>query len=122
MTEDVSICATNDGNVCAVFGNTTVFVVFKFPWTVLHLLSKKEPYGDSVHRIGPFTLTLCDISHESFPCDYKAQDPSSSLVALGGVVVSVLATEPKVRGFKRGRGRWILRVIKSVARLPSEEK
>jgi hypothetical protein len=44
------------------------------------------------------------------------------LVALGGLVVSVLATGPKVRGFKPGRGRWILRVIKSVARLPSEGK
>jgi hypothetical protein len=43
-------------------------------------------------------------------------------VALGGVVVSVLATGPKVRGCKPGRGRWILRVIKSVARLPSEGK
>jgi hypothetical protein len=43
-------------------------------------------------------------------------------VALGGLVVSVLATGPKVRGFKPNRGRWILRVIKSVARLPSEEK
>jgi hypothetical protein len=32
-------------------------------------------------------------------------------VALGGLVVSVLATGPKVRGFKPGRGRWILRVI-----------
>jgi hypothetical protein len=30
-------------------------------------------------------------------------------------VVSVLATGPKVRGFKPGRGRWILRVIKSAA-------
>jgi hypothetical protein len=35
-------------------------------------------------------------------------------------VVSVLATGPKVRWFKPGRGRWILRVIKSAARLPSE--
>jgi hypothetical protein len=43
-------------------------------------------------------------------------------VALGGLVVSVLATGPKVRGFQPGRGRWILRVIKSVARLPSEGK
>jgi hypothetical protein len=43
-------------------------------------------------------------------------------VALGGVVVSVLATGPKVQGFKPGRGRWILRVIKSVARLPSKGK
>jgi hypothetical protein len=43
-------------------------------------------------------------------------------VALGGLVVSVLAIGPKVRGFKPGRGRWILRVIKSVARLPSEGK
>jgi hypothetical protein len=39
-----------------------------------------------------------------------------------GLVVSVLATGPKVHGFKPGRGRWILRVIKSVARLPSEWK
>jgi hypothetical protein len=37
-------------------------------------------------------------------------------------VVSVLATGPKVRGFKPGRGRWILGVIKSAARLPSEGK
>jgi hypothetical protein len=44
------------------------------------------------------------------------------LVALGGLVVSVLAAGPKVRGFKPGRGLWILRVIKSVARLPSEGK
>jgi hypothetical protein len=43
-------------------------------------------------------------------------------VALGGVVISVLATGPKVCGFKPGRGRWILRVIKSVALLPSEGK
>jgi hypothetical protein len=35
-------------------------------------------------------------------------------------VVSMLATGPKVRGFKPVRGRWILRVINSVARLPSE--
>jgi hypothetical protein len=37
-------------------------------------------------------------------------------------VVSVLTTGPKVRGFKPGRGRWILRVIKSAALLPSEGK
>jgi hypothetical protein len=43
-------------------------------------------------------------------------------VALGGLVVSMLATGPKVRGFKPGRGRWILRVIKSAVRLPSEGK
>jgi hypothetical protein len=41
------------------------------------------------------------------------------IVALGGLVVSVLATGPKVREFK---GQWILRVIKSAARLPSEGK
>jgi hypothetical protein len=29
-----------------------------------------------------------------------------SSVALGGLVVSVLATGPKVRGFNPGRGRW----------------
>jgi hypothetical protein len=47
---------------------------------------------------------------------------STYIVALGGLVVSVLANGPKVRGFKPGRERWILRVIKSVARLPSEGK
>jgi hypothetical protein len=57
--------------------------------------------------------------------DQCIRDNNTSLethVALGGLVVSVLATGPKVRGFKPGRGRWILRVIKSVARLPSEGK
>jgi hypothetical protein len=43
-------------------------------------------------------------------------------VTLGGLVVSVLSTGPKVRGFKPGWGRWILRVIKSVVRLPLEGK
>jgi hypothetical protein len=47
---------------------------------------------------------------------------STADVALGGLVVSVLATRPKVHWFKPGRGRWILRVIKSAARLPSEGK
>jgi hypothetical protein len=36
---------------------------------------------------------------------------------------SVLASGPKVRGFKPGRGRWIFKGDKkSVARLPSEGK
>jgi hypothetical protein len=48
--------------------------------------------------------------------------PKIGVVALGGLVVSVLATGPKVRGFEPGRGRWILRVIKSAARRPSEGK
>jgi hypothetical protein len=48
--------------------------------------------------------------------------PTRHLIAPGGVVVSVLDTGPKVRGFKPGRGRWILKVIKPVARLPSEGK
>jgi hypothetical protein len=33
-------------------------------------------------------------------------------VALGGLVVSVLATGPKIRGFKPGRGRWIFKCDK----------
>jgi hypothetical protein len=51
-----------------------------------------------------------------------ANNRTRYLVALGVIVVCVLATGPKVRGFKPGRGRWILRVIKSIARLPSEGK
>jgi hypothetical protein len=58
------------------------------------------------------------------PPECRSANHSTSTfgVALGGPVVSVLATGPKVRGFKPGRGRWILRVIKSVVRLPSEGK
>jgi hypothetical protein len=32
-----------------------------------------------------------------------------ALVALGGLVVGVLAAVPRVRGFKLGRGRWIFK-------------
>jgi hypothetical protein len=32
-----------------------------------------------------------------------------TMVVLGGLVVSVLATGPKVRGFNPGRGRWIFK-------------
>jgi hypothetical protein len=32
-----------------------------------------------------------------------------SIVDLGGLVVSVLATGPKVRGFDPDRGRWIFK-------------
>jgi hypothetical protein len=39
-------------------------------------------------------------------------------VAFGGLVVSVLATGPKVRGFSPGRGRWIFKGDKN----PSEGK
>jgi hypothetical protein len=37
----------------------------------------------------------------------------ASSCSLGGVVVSVPATEPKVRGFKPGRGDGLLRVMKT---------
>jgi hypothetical protein len=36
-------------------------------------------------------------------------EPKLYFVALGGLVVSVLATEPKVCGFNPGRGRWIFK-------------
>jgi hypothetical protein len=43
-------------------------------------------------------------------------------VALGGVVVNALATGLKIRWFKPGHGRWILRAKKNfVARLTSKE-
>jgi hypothetical protein len=62
-----------------------------------------------------------DISDDN-ECQSNFLGFDSILIALGGLVVSVLATVPKVRGFKTDRGRWILRVIKSAARLPSEGK
>jgi hypothetical protein len=33
-----------------------------------------------------------------------------AVIALGGLVVSVLATGPKVRGFDTGRDRWIFKI------------
>jgi hypothetical protein len=33
-------------------------------------------------------------------------------VVLGGVMVIAITTEPKVRGFKHGGKRWILKAIK----------
>jgi hypothetical protein len=42
----------------------------------------------------------------------------SLLSRLGGVVVSVLATEPKGRGFEPGQGDGFLRVIKILS-IPS---
>jgi hypothetical protein len=42
------------------------------------------------------------------------------VAGLGDLVIIVLATGPKVRGFKPCWGRWDLRVTQSVARLPSE--
>ena len=46
-----------------------------------------------------------------------------AVVALGGLVVSVLATFGGFCGFKPGRGRWIFKGDKkSVAQLPSKGK
>jgi hypothetical protein len=36
-------------------------------------------------------------------------DTTGYLVDLGGLVVSVLATGPKVRGFDPDRGRWVFK-------------
>jgi hypothetical protein len=43
-------------------------------------------------------------------------------VVLGGVVVSVLAIWPKIRGFHPAEGDGFSKVIESAARLPSAEK
>jgi hypothetical protein len=45
-----------------------------------------------------------------------------ALYHLGGVMVSVLAIGPKVRGFKLGQGYGFLRAIKSAEHVPSEGK
>jgi hypothetical protein len=37
---------------------------------------------------------------------------ASHQVAIGGLLVNVLAIGPKIHGFKSGRGRWILRALK----------
>jgi hypothetical protein len=43
-------------------------------------------------------------------------------VVLDGVIVVVLAIGLKVRRFKPGRERWVLRAIKFLVRLPLEGK
>jgi hypothetical protein len=43
-------------------------------------------------------------------------------VVFGGMVISVLAIVPKIRGFKLGRERWKFKGFKIAARLPSEGK
>jgi hypothetical protein len=48
--------------------------------------------------------------------------PYSYLYPFGGLVVSVLASGSRVRGFEPRRSRWILLCKKSSARLPSEGK
>jgi hypothetical protein len=40
---------------------------------------------------------------------YKTASFSAYIIALGCLVVSVLAIVPKVRGFKPGRRRWIFK-------------
>jgi hypothetical protein len=69
--------------------------------------------SNAIHRTEdvPFKTHLTTITQ----CGKK-------IVVLGSLVVSVLAIGPKVCGFKPGRGRWILRPIKSGARLPWEGK
>ena len=48
---------------------------------------------------------------------------TKQLDGFGGVVVSMLASRIRVRGFKPGRSRWIFRAPeKSSAYLPSEGK
>jgi hypothetical protein len=45
-----------------------------------------------------------------------------NVVVLRGVMVIVFTNVPKIRGFKPGLEQWILRTIKSIARLLSEGK
>jgi hypothetical protein len=52
----------------------------------------------------------------------KKGEPIIFVGRLGGIVFNVLATGPKDRGFKPGRGNVFLRAIKSAAHLPSDWK
>jgi hypothetical protein len=51
---------------------------------------------------------------------FRTGPQCEKMVDLGGLVVSVLATGPKVRGFDPDRGRWIFKGDKNP--LPSEGK
>jgi hypothetical protein len=55
------------------------------------------------------TGTLLSIPHAFMEWTDKILPPTFIFVALGGLVVSVLATGPKVRGFDPDRGRWIFK-------------
>jgi hypothetical protein len=69
----------------------------------------------------PVRLTVSKLFNQLYK-NGKFSESVCVCIALGGLLVSVLATGRKVRGFKLGRGRRILRVIKSAARLPSDGK
>jgi hypothetical protein len=84
------------------------------PSTIRHKPATSQSSEWSSYSALNLTVQVDDVT-------YKAKWTEWA-VALGGLVVSVPATEPKVCGFKHGRGRWILRVIKSVVRLDSEWK
>jgi hypothetical protein len=54
--------------------------------------------------------------HETFKRGAQATEvwePLVPIVDLGGVMVIVLVTGPKVRGFKPGRRRWVFKVDKN---------
>jgi hypothetical protein len=76
----------------------------------------------AIWKVKSMLITLVKHNWAHLKIKTVIADAEKYSVALGGLVVSVLATGPKVRGFKPRLGRWILRVIKSVARLPSEGK
>jgi hypothetical protein len=52
--------------------------------------------------------SLSRVSHRGINVDYRLI-LRYKVVDLGGLVVSVLATGPKVRGFDTDRGRWIFK-------------
>jgi hypothetical protein len=58
------------------------------------------------------TILLCEKYTKITPNFYSVTNSVS--VAVGGVMVSVLASGPRVRGFKPGRGRWIFKGDKSL--------
>jgi hypothetical protein len=84
--------------------------------------------NNNVDLYDEVSFLLFSLFHDSLkiaseiPWVRKRRHISIPKVAVDGLMVSVLAIGPKVRGFKPGRGRWILRAIKSAARLPSERK
>jgi hypothetical protein len=61
--------------------------------------NRHNVYSDAKCRLFSPSVKECEQLSRPIQCH----------VALGGLVVSVLATGPNVRGFNPGRGRWIFK-------------
>ena len=95
--------------------------LIKFRFTGYHKFVQNK---DLKFAIFFTTFVLFILPLQSYQTCYNIQLLyTANVEGFGGLVVSILATGTRVRGFKPGRSRWIFRVSgKSSVCLPSEGK